>query len=479
MMKKILFLKVIKKWFLSNEEKSFIKKDNTRSYSNNNLNYFIQCPHSIDYIPHIKNTILEFNNINFYGIMPKVRYTSLLNIIFPFIEILYSFHYNLINRKFKKIYRSFGIEIFYESKNLSSLKAFKNFIFALKYFIKTKSKEELLNHQFKEIDCGDLIYDSYLRFNRKPTLNIYDINLLFYIWDCYNQVVYFDDLIRKNKVNAYFSSYSSYIAHGIPVRVFLKYNLRVFTQGLVNLNTNCKIKELFIDDTTHVKPHWKYKSIFNGLPNKNELSKLGYKKLANRFKGYNDLAYMKLNQYSKDYKTPIFFQKLDGVVFIGDFYDSPHVYRSMVFNDFYEWLIFTIEFSLENKINLGFKTHPNQIEEGDLLIKKIMYSYPQLNWVDPLTSNNIIFKSGIKFGVSLHGSVLPELAFNNIIPICCGDNPTSNFDFVFEAKTKSEYANMLKNYKNLSFNQDLKYQLGAFYYMNQLYKKFEFNLTDL
>ena len=57
---------------------------------------------------------------------------------------------------------------------------------------------------------------------------------------------------------------------------------------------------------------------------------------------------------------PLKFQ-LDGVVFIGDFFDSQHIYRSMVFNDLYEWLIYTIDLVVEHNLNVGFKTTPKPI----------------------------------------------------------------------------------------------------------------------
>jgi hypothetical protein len=141
----------------------------------------------------------------------------------------------------------------------------------------------------------------------------------------------------------------------------------------------------------------------------------------------------------------------------------------MVFEDFYEWTIFTIEFTIKKNLRIGFKPHPNQSIESKKVIKDLKVKYPLITWIDENISNNNIFNSGIKFGVSVYGSVLPELAFHKIIPICCGDNPASSFNFIFEAKSKNEYKKLLLNTNDLSFQKNLKSQLGTYFYMNYLH----------
>ena len=168
---------------------------------------------------------------------------------------------------------------------------------------------------------------------------------------------------------------------------------------------------------------------------------------------------------------------MDGVVFIGDF-DSQHIYRSMVFNDLYEWLIYTIDLVVEHNLNVGFKPHPNQLEGSRKIINKLKKNYSNIIWIDPHVSNNVIFKSGIKYGISVYGSVLQELAYNKISPISCGDNPTSSFDFVYEAKTKSEYKKLILNHYNLLQPENVEKQIGAFYYMYHIYDKFQSDLES-
>ena len=475
---KFLF-RIIKNWSFNNEEKEIIlKKRLETSYKSDKI-ILIQCPKDLYWFEKIEEIAVFYKNYNIKGVVPQIRYKKVKQIIFYWIELLHKLNELFLRRKWEKIYSSLGIIDYYGPRFFDKKKALKNFLLAYKFFKKIKSKEELLNHNFNGIKCGDLIYDSYMRYNNKPTIDINDFNLIFYITDCYNHINYYTNLARNETLIAYYSTYSTYISHGIPVRVFSKFGIKTFTFGYFKVkNFHLKLKKLTSEDTIQTKPYWNFKNIFDSLKEKEKekYAALGYKEFGKRFKGSNDLSYMKSNQYSNRYVSPPLKFQLDGVVFIGDFFDSQHIYRSMVFNDLYEWLIYTIDLVVKHNLNVGFKPHPNQLEKSRKIINKLKNNYSKVIWIDPHVSNNVIFKSGIKYGISVYGSVLQELAYNKISPISCGDNPTSSFDFVFEATTKSEYKKLILNPYNLLQPEDVEKQIGAFYYMYHIYDKFQSNL---
>lgn len=470
---KLIFnlLSKFKLWFINEEEKklirksSFIKKKNPTDFS------LIQCPQAEEFFKGFTKFIEKEPNSSFGGVCPKLGYINFLGFIFVLPNFVYKIHLFMIRKKWNKIYSYAGVDIFFHSNNLNIIRKIENLWLALKYFINLDSKEKLINHSFDGILCGDLIFDSYIRFARKPTVNISDPTLILYIQDCYNQICYYKNLTSKYKIKNYYSSYSTYIAHGVPVRVFLKSGIRVYTTAYIAEESyGFKVKELSINDTTQSKPHWTYRKIFRSLKNKQELSTIGLKKFKQRFLGKNDLDFMEENQYSSNYSSPIFKDKFDGVVFIGDFFDSQHVFRKIIFSDLYDWLIHTIELTLKNDLNIGFKPHPNQLNGSREIIDEIKKKYPSIKWINSKISNNLIFNSEIKFGVSVYGSVIPELAFHKIKPISCGDNPSSDFNFSFQANNKEEYNSYILGHKNLKFNSDLEQQLGEYYYMNNIYK---------
>ena len=97
-------------------------------------------------------------------------------------------------------------------------------------------------------------------------------------------------------------------------------------------------------------------------------------------------------------------------------------------------------------------------------------------WINPDTSNNIIFDSGIKFGISHHGTVISELAYNDIVPICCAENPTSSFDFTYQAKSISEYEKLILESGTLKLKN--KNEVGEFYYMHYINNKSDYKIYN-
>lgn len=458
----------IKVWRLSSKEKTYIKNQKRRDSFRNSISIF-QCAQDFDYLIILSDLIKSEQN-KIHGINPRILYANFFWRIFLIPYFLKWVHYFFLRKKWKKLYSSIGVNKFYYVNGLNVCIYILNLIKAIKAFSQINNKSDILSLTHKTIKCGDLIYDSYLRFENKPTVNISDLTLISYIHDCLNQIHYYDNLSRKRRIEKFYCPYSTYISHGVPVRVFLTNKVKVIIYHDIGTG-EIKTKKLSLNDALHIKSHWRYREILNKQKNKEELVQKGYIHFNRRFEGYNELSYMQHNQYSdSNVKETIFTESFEGVVFLHDFFDSPHVYREMLFEDFYEWLVYLMNLTIKYSLNIAFKPHPNQLPENQKIIDSFKLKYPNIKWIDKSISNKKIFSSGIKYGLSVYGTVLPELAFHGIKPISCGDNPASDFDFVFQAKTKSEYEYLILNHINLKLPEDLNYQLGSYYYMNYLHK---------
>jgi hypothetical protein len=64
------------------------------------------------------------------------------------------------------------------------------------------------------------------------------------------------------------------------------------------------------------------------------------------------MSYMRSTAYGKPADEVPMASKTPVVIFLHDFYDSPHIYHDLVFNDFWEWVCFTIETSRSSGIAL-------------------------------------------------------------------------------------------------------------------------------
>ena len=64
------------------------------------------------------------------------------------------------------------------------------------------------------------------------------------------------------------------------------------------------------------------------------------------------------------------------------------------------------------------------------------------------------------------------MAHHNILPICCGDNPTSSFNYCLRATSKDEYEYYIVNYAEFTEKVIFKKnELGKFAYMHYFHKR--------
>ena len=84
--------------------------------------------------------------------------------------------------------------------------------------LKKIDKKKLLNLKLKKIPVGDLIYDHYLRYEQKPTIDIDSENLIKLIRNAIEIFVFWDDYFKYNKVERICFSHSPYLL-GLPGRI--------------------------------------------------------------------------------------------------------------------------------------------------------------------------------------------------------------------------------------------------------------------
>ena len=372
------------------------------------------------------------------------------------------------DNKWIKLYSSYCDNVAYRHEGSTTLLSdIRFFNKAYKIYKSLKSKDELLKLEIDNIKVGDLIYDSYLRYKPAPTLKIDDFYLCIIIWQAFRNIYMTKKYFNAKKPSILLNSYSTYIQHGISARVALLYGTKVFTFG----NYQTFSKELKIDYPYHTSNYKNYMSLFNEFEEKEKKLDVAKLALENKLLGKLDtsLAYMKSSAYiESSEKLP----NVEGsiIVFLHDFYDSPHVYGNMVFPDFLEWIEFTIKVLKKNKIPFYLKEHPNQIEESKDVIKGLKKKYPFLQFVSSKITNKQLVEAGIKAGVSVYGTVAHELAYMGVPVIMCAENPHSSYNFCFVGNSKEDYSDLLINYEKLVFSSNTKKDIESFYYMHNCNK---------
>jgi len=331
-----------------------------------------------------------------------------------------------------------------------------------------RSASEPITLSLNGIEVGDLLVDSYLRFKPSPAFDVHDPFVRRLIWQSLRDVRSARAYFAQHRPRLYLTSYTTYLEHGIPVRAALQTGVPVWSFG----NLNQFGKRLSVEDSFHTSDFSRYRTTFDGLDRQEERLALAREQLELRLSGGIDAAtsYMRQSAYGQaDANLP---PGLEGavVVFLHDFYDSPHVYPDMVFDDFWRWIRFTIEVLQKTGVRFFLKPHPNQIALSDEATVRLRREFSGLQWLPHGVSNVQLARAGIRCGVTVYGTVAHELAYLGIPSIGSARHPHHSFGFCRTARTLQSYESMLKTYDQLPLPVDeLKRQALAFYYMHNLF----------
>ena len=373
--------------------------------------------------------------------------------------------------------RAYGKDISIKVK-FRSLNLF-NFYFDLKYFFIAYQYWKTFNLkkkkiQYKTIEIRDLVIETYLRYRPSPKFNPSDLFVLKIIWQAIKDIERLDKYFLLNRPDLFLVANTSYITHGIPLRVALKHNIKTICPAGRNVYKILSKKDnLQFTDCKH------YKKIFSKLVNQNKLLNQSEKYLKLRLSGKKD------DRLYKHKKSPYFYKniklnlkKSSVVIYLHDFFDAPHQYKNFIFDDYWDWLLFTIQIFKRNKINFYIKQHPNGIYLNDNVINNLKKIIPKYHWLpDKISTKQLVEDKIIACGVTVHGTIAHELAYFGIHSICCATHPHISFDFCRTAKSKTKYESFLINYRKPPLSSiKMKKQSLAFYYMHNFYGSQNFRL---
>lgn len=325
-----------------------------------------------------------------------------------------------------------------------------------------------LSLEIQGVAVGDLVSDTYLRFRPSPRFDATDPFVLQLIWQAHCAIRRARRYFRSRTPLLYLTSYSTYLEHGIPVRVALQEGIRVHSFGSLSHFD----KELTLSDWYHTANGEHYRSIFASLEGQDRRLAEAEQQLRKRLSGGIDVAtsYMKVSAYANSGEaTP---DDLAGavVVFLHDFYDSPHIYPDIVFGDFWRWACFTIETLSEAGISFYLKPHPNQVELSGKVLDELRAAYPSVRFLPHGITNAQLTGAGIACGVTVYGTVAHELAYLGVPTIACARHPHIAFDFCRTARSQPEYTAFLRSATQPQGEaQVMRREALAFYYMHNLY----------
>jgi hypothetical protein len=377
------------------------------------------------------------------------------------------FYNVLTDRKWIRLYATFCGSIAYRSTSrLVSRNSIGDLIAARRIWKGLESKDGLLALTIDGIKVGDLIYDTYLRFKPAATVELRSRYLWIVIWQTLRDLRAARSYMFGTRPSIFLTSYSTYIQHGVAARVALAAGVRVFTFG----NYQEFYKQLHATDWAHTRNPDDYRVGFTELAEREQKMALARTALAARLTGTidNATAYMRQSAYSGSAALPA---GISGslVLFLHDFFDSPHCYSWMIFPDFWEWATFTLDLARRARLKVFIKPHPNQIAGSQSIVRQLESAYPEAIWLSASTSNVQLVEAGMACAVTIYGSVAHEMAYLGVPSIAAGHNPHISYPFCHTARDRDEYSRLIIDYRNLSHPpEELRQESLEFYCMHNL-----------
>jgi hypothetical protein len=318
-----------------------------------------------------------------------------------------------------------------------------------------------------DILCGDLIIDTYLRFRPAATVNLKDSFLHCIIWQAYRDVYRAKLYFKRKRPKVFLSSYATYVQHGIAVRVAVALGTRVVTFG----NFQQVGKVLSSKDFFHTKNPENYRKEFACREDQEVLLSEAQLQLEARISGGvdNTTAYMSTSAYAKsgascpDVRGAV-------VVYLHDFFDSPHIYPELIFPDFWTWICFTIETLQSAAIPFFLKRHPNQVTLSEGVVEQLLMKYPGISFLPAGVTTTELVTNGMVCAVTVYGTISHEVAYLGVPSIACARNPHVAFEFCSTAKTIVQYEQLLRKSNVLCLKDKavVKREVLEFYAMHNL-----------
>jgi hypothetical protein len=314
-------------------------------------------------------------------------------------------------------------------------------LYNLKYDLSSFAAS-LEDYKIGPIKVGDLIVDTFLRFRPSASFCSSDSFVDDLLRLSHSYLSFFDYLFCKYNVKAVFGSYTTYVQHGIPHRLCQYKNVESYTFGGATRFYRQHRPSSFL---SHAGDHTKYSLVnLNMSPSILEQAETS---LVNRIYGRKDPTISYMQKFSTVQLVNI---SVAGkhIIFLHDFFDSPHIYRWMLHHDFYHWITDTLNTLNTAGLEVFIKPHPNQSIESSEIVASLKAQYSsQLNitWLSEEIANAALLQQSPRLVVSVYGSIIPESAYCNVRSISAGDHPAINCNLSYDPSDLVDYHHKLLN----------------------------------
>lgn len=355
-------------------------------------------------------------------------------------------------------YRSFGIGSWiYLGRRFILLAPFLfvlSLFRALFSFAGLRTPRDVIELRHAGIKVGDLIYDQVLRSTKSPTIQSVGYPVFFSLvrsWYYYQQ---YELLFRMSRFAFYIATHTAYPQYGLLCRVALAHGVKVLETSDIQMSLYSKIDRYNLP-TYHQGIH---DSIKNSLDTSGaeleHLEEAAKKNLMKRFnseldqidamKAYSGKVYDREELLAKLGVSPA---KKIGFVLGHIFVDSPHLSSSMLHNDYYHWLVSTIDCCSKSEGMVWvIKPHPSSALYGEQgMVESLVKGAQTRNlFICPADLNTRSLATCADVVVTVHGTAGLEFSCLGIPVILAGSPFYTGFGFTHEPVSLALYEEAVK-----------------------------------
>ncbi len=373
----------------------------------------------------------------------------------------------LFRLPYERVFSSFGTELFLNLNLSRSQRERSKELFA-EVYASLKNERDIENIIVDEVWIGDLIYDSYLRENSVPTIDICEDAFVRSLRKSLEIYVFWRDYMNMHPVKAINVSHCVYNL-AIPLRVAI-------SRGIPAYQINAShVYHLSEHNLYAYNDFFKFRELFHRLPTDVQLAGLEHAKqrIELRFGGKVgvDMGYSTKSAYGEHKGERLLEESVRTKILIAThcFFDSPHSYGRNLFPDFYTWLDFLGGMTLDTDYDWYIKTHPDYLAGTKEIIDSFIKKYPKFHLLPADSSHHQIIDEGINVALTTYGTIGFEYAALDIPVINASvNNPHIAYNFNIHPKSVEEYREILKNLDQIDLKIDKK-EVYEYYFMKHIY----------
>ena len=374
------------------------------------------------------------------------------------------------------VYKSFGASKFFSIQVSKKQKQHAKLLHA-DLAVKLINKRDVEDISLNGVWIGDLIYDTYLKKFTEPTIDLCSDEFQSSLLKSIELFVFWQDFFENNSVQAVNVSHCVYNL-AIPLRIAISQGIPAYQATLTHIY-HLDQKNLFAYNDFHY-----FRERFSKLPVMEQAEGLSEasRRIDLRFSGAVgvDMRYSSKSAFGSKMPTKLIqeSEKLKILVATHCFFDSPHSYGKNLFPDFYEWLEYLGQLSLETDYDWYIKTHPDYLLGTKEVIDGFIARYQKITLLPADASHHQIIAEGIDVALTVYGTIAFEYAALGIPVINCSiNNPHIAYNFNLHPQSLSDYRELILGFDTLEFNIDVK-EVYEFYFMRHIFNSGNIFLND-